>query len=482
MHRNGLLQPGALRPFAWMLALGVGIAPVHAAKYTYHGELMDGDVTAEGAYDLRVRSFANPDASKALGEATELPGVVLVEGRFSVELDLPEDADGITWVDVAVRRAGSGDAFETLGDPQPLAKVNSTCPGAWALDGNSGLPSGSFLGTVDPAEALEIQAGGRRVARFQRAGGTYGDAPHVALGSSANIAGGGVYPGATVAGGGSTHNFDGTPCSDCMNRARGGFSSVGGGRSNLASGERSTIAGGSGNRATGYDSTVSGGTGNEARGDSSHASGSNNVAAGIGSQVSGGASCAGGHYSWAGGLRAKVRAPAPTTKRDGKIFGDACDGFEAADGDGDEGSFVWADNQGPDFVSTGPNQVAIRAAGGLRWGGTGVNSTTSPAFTHQVDTAAGGGNTCTGGSGVADSRTAIDHPLLNGNPDAVIVMTPNYGSTLNGVAPPRNPLGVYFNIGADGNCAAGRWVIYDVTTSPATLNNGAKFNIWFVLP
>jgi hypothetical protein len=138
-----------LRPLSILLAAALACPAAQAARYTYHGDLMDGDAPAEGAYDLRVRSFANPDASKALGEATELPGVALVEGRFSVGVDLPEDADGTTWVEVAVRRAGSNEAFERLGNPQPIAKVNSTCPGAWALDGNSGAPAGSFLGHAD---------------------------------------------------------------------------------------------------------------------------------------------------------------------------------------------------------------------------------------------------------------------------------------------------------------------------------------------
>ncbi len=121
----------------------------HPARFTYHGELMDGDAPAEGAYDLRVRSFAHPGAKAPLGEATELPGVAFSEGRFAVELDLPDAPDGDTFVEVAVRRAGSGEHYEVLGQPQATPKANSTCPGAWALDGNSGAPAGSFLGHVE---------------------------------------------------------------------------------------------------------------------------------------------------------------------------------------------------------------------------------------------------------------------------------------------------------------------------------------------
>lgn len=81
--------------FALAAALALPLS-AQAAKYTYHGDLMDGDAPAEGTYDLRVRAFAQPGSSKALAKPTELPRVKLNEGRFSVELELPEDADGTT--------------------------------------------------------------------------------------------------------------------------------------------------------------------------------------------------------------------------------------------------------------------------------------------------------------------------------------------------------------------------------------------------
>ena len=148
----------SLRPLPILLAAALASPAIQAASYTYHGDLMDGDAPAEGAYDLRVRAFANPDASKALDEATELPDVAVNEGRFSIALDLPEDPDGVTWVQVELRKSDSGEAYERLGDPQPIAKVNSTCPGAWALDGNSGVPAGSYLGVTGTYSRLYLNA------------------------------------------------------------------------------------------------------------------------------------------------------------------------------------------------------------------------------------------------------------------------------------------------------------------------------------
>jgi len=167
-----------------------------------------------------------------------------------------------------------------------------------------------------------------------------------------------------------------------------------------------------------------------------------------------------------------------------RVGNEANDGFCAGgsgDEDGDEGAFVWADaSSGNAFQSTGPNQFAVRAVGGLRWSGTGPGSTTSPAFIHQMNTAT---NACDGGSG-ANTRTVINHPLLNGNPNAVLVITPNFGLRGSGTSPPLNvPLGIYYNDTAGTNCALNRWVVYQLTTGTAQpINNGARFNIWFVLP
>lgn len=129
------------------------------------------------------------------------------------------------------------------------------------------------------------------------------------------------------------------------NTASGRFSNVGGGALNTASGERSTVNGGDSNTASGTFSTVGGGESNTASGELSTVGG-------------GRANCAGARFSWAGGNQAKVR-PAFSLGISG-----ACTGVGFSPGDGDTGTFVWADAQNGDFVSTGPNQFLVRAAGG----------------------------------------------------------------------------------------------------------------------
>jgi hypothetical protein len=106
-----------------------------------------------------------------------------------------------------------------------------------------------------------------------------------------------------------------------------------------------TNAGGSGNNASGQFSMIGGGE--------------NNVAAGLGSGVANGLlNCAGARYSWVGGRQAKVRPPSNPGSG-------SCSGLPSyPGGEGDFGTFIWADNNGADFVSTGTNQFLVRAVGG----------------------------------------------------------------------------------------------------------------------
>ncbi|TWT42290.1 hypothetical protein RAS1_34200 [Phycisphaerae bacterium RAS1] len=138
--------------------------------------------------------------------------------------------------------------------------------------------------------------------------------------------------------------------------------SVGGGYNNVASGAYSTIAGGGWGTATATYASVGGGTGNNATGDSSVIPGGNgNTASGDFSIACGGIlNQAGGDHSFAAGRRAKVRDAA-------QVGG--------PDTNGDEGTFVWADWTNADFISTGPNQFLIRAAGNV---GINTNNPTSP--------------------------------------------------------------------------------------------------------
>lgn len=310
----------------------------------------------------------------------------------------------------------------------------------WSLGGNAGTAAGTdFVGTTDN-QALVFRVDNRRALRIE----PNIDSPNLIGGWSGNSVTAGVS-GATIGGGGSgdtslpnrvTDNYgtvgggrnnqagDGT--GSVSNRA---FATVGGGLSNTAGGDASTIAGGDSNTAAGDSSAIGGGNANTASGSASAvaggrsntasgresavgggdlnrasgiasivAGGSNNLAGtqhavigggawnaalGVWSSVSGGTlNCAGGNASWAGGYRAKIR-PGQNPGTDNGCAGVPFLGGSA----GDAGTFLWADFQDANFVSTGSNQFLVRASGGF-----GFNTNTIPPGIEAVFQSRGGAN------------------------------------------------------------------------------------------
>lgn len=277
----------------------------------------------------------------------------------------------------------------------------SVIPAAWALGGNENTnPELDYLGTNDAA-AFEIRAGKARGLRIEPSSVLVNELPitsNTLGGSRANEVAAGVR-GATIGGGGTP--LDGDPVlvgaraqlvsdhygtvggglgnragSDDGNPGNATLATVGGGFRNIAGGGTSTVSGGSFNTADGGAATIAGGQNNTASGElssigggglnattatySAVVGGQSNGASARWSTVSGGLeNCAGGEISWVGGNRAKVRralgAPAASL---------GCSGVASVGSTGDQGTFVWADSQSSDFVSTGSNQFLIRAQGG----------------------------------------------------------------------------------------------------------------------
>lgn len=284
----------------------------------------------------------------------------------------------------------------------------------WSRSGNAGTDSAvDFLGTTD-AQGLEIRTANVRSLRIDPSDMLFNSLPttaNVVAGSHANAVEAGVR-GATIAGGGADVDveFDevganqvgsdyatvgggfanragdpliagggrfATVAGGRTNVASAQSSTVGGGRSNTASGPGSAVNGGESNQATNFHSTVAGGNLNSAsgvvsaigggsgnmasRGWGTVAGGQNNTASGAYSFVAAGRlNCAGGRHSLAAGYRAKVRPGSDSGEAGAACFGVALNGSS-----GDQGSFVWADSQEADFVSTGTDQFLLRAAGGM---------------------------------------------------------------------------------------------------------------------
>lgn len=395
-------RPALRRIVAFMLAAGLlaTAANASAASFTYRGQLDDRGVAANGRYDLRLSPWLDPSRPIPAAAPMGFPGVEVIDGRFTLSFDLPVGSGQAVWLDLEVADAG-GVHFTPI--PGRIEATAAPLIGAcWSSTGDSGTnPATNFIGTID-AQPFVVRTGNARSLRIEPSSILLGGLPittNTIAGSRANSVTDGVR-GATIAGGGiPLGNSDPDFPFEAPNRVTdhygtvsGGFgnvagdsagttsdrfaATVGGGFDNIASGPKSTVGGGQRNHASGSDSTIGGGQGNNATdtygtvagGFSNTASGNfstigggfGNVTIGSSATVGGGSeNCAGGSFSWAGGLRAKVRPGADPD------FAGACSGLTYPGGLGDVGTFVWADRQNENFVSTGSNQFLVRASGGF---------------------------------------------------------------------------------------------------------------------
>lgn len=294
-------------------------------------------------------------------------------------------------------------------DGTVLCQAETFSPPAWSLGGNSSTdPAVDFLGTIDD-RALELRAHNVRSLRLEPSSEQFEGLPitvNVIAGSHVNTTIAGVR-GVVIGGGGAPEDYDdlGPSFGDLgPNQAHADFVTIGGGSNNEAGGTAfsqpvfhfGTVGGGLGNASTGTASTVGGGESNAANGshatvgggrdntalapDSTISGGGQNLATADGATVGGGQmndagaswstvpggllNCAGGQSSWAGGRRAKVRRSTAASSP-----GLGCvDAPTAGVPQGDAGTFVWADSQNEDFVSSGSDQFLVRARGGIGFG------------------------------------------------------------------------------------------------------------------
>jgi trimeric autotransporter adhesin len=382
-----------MRRSALFLALITVAHFANAAPWTYRGTLNDGGKPANGEYDLRL-TLVNEAGTQSTTQPITLMSVKVKDGNFAADVDFGIDLSQAPAIKLKTEVAQSGSGFMALGEPTRFDAKAALAGVCWDTEGNVGTnPSTNFIGTSD-AQAFVIRTRNARSLRIEPSTILSGGAPittNTIGGSPANAVTTGVR-GATIAGGGNpTGDSDpdiflegpnsvtdsyGTVGGGHANRAGndagsqidGSHATVGGGAVNVASGAGSTVGGGEGNRASALNSVVSGGfSGDATEGWSSVSGGFQNHAAGYFSTVSGGSSnCAGGEKSWAGGTRAAIR-PATGTGASG-----VCQGVpNSADADGDNGTFVWADDQDFNFISTGERQFLVRAQGGM-----GINTAT----------------------------------------------------------------------------------------------------------
>jgi hypothetical protein len=350
--------------------------------FTYQGVLRSSGSPVSGTCDFLFGLWDAASSGTQIGATWPQAGVPVTRGLFTVLLDFgAAPFQGANrYLEIAVRcPAGSG-AYTTLTPRQPLT------PGPYALYANAahwagllGIPAG-FADNVDNDTTYIAGAGLTLVgtqfsvvfagtgaastvarsdhdhdARYWKLNGNSGTTPGVNyLGTSdntilelkvnnvralrlepsaisPNIVGG--YPGNNMIAGGVGGTVGGGGASGGNNRVTDSYGTVSGGANNqagngnvdLADATYATVGGGQTNTASGARSTVSGG--------------SSNTASGANAMIPGGISnTAAGAASLAAGTRALANHA---------------------------GAFVWADSTDMNFASTGANQFAVRAGGGV---------------------------------------------------------------------------------------------------------------------
>jgi hypothetical protein len=139
-------------------------------------------------------------------------------------------------------------------------------------------------------------------------------------------------------------------------------------------------------------------------------------------------------------------------------------------------ALVAASSGGAGVVASGKPALVIKE-GGIQVEGAG-KGTDTPAFIHQFDVSQ---NRCRKGTFVQNYSTVVDHPLTNGNQDALLFITPNYGLASSQHAGPANAAyGVYYDDRDQCGFGADKWVIY--AYDGTSLNNGQMFNVLVVVP
>ena len=91
------------------MALGLSVARIEAAPFTYQGRLVDNATPANGSYELRFRLWDAPTAGAQVGSDVTLASVGVTNGLFTVSVDFGNGTfpGADRWIELAARPSGS---------------------------------------------------------------------------------------------------------------------------------------------------------------------------------------------------------------------------------------------------------------------------------------------------------------------------------------------------------------------------------------
>src|SRR5262249_44822843 len=140
-------------------------AGARASVFNYHGQLQDNGNAANGKYDIELTVYSAQTGGRVIAGPIDLHDVDVHDGAFSAPLnfDLPSGLPSQSWVEAKVKPV-AGSMYSAAIDRSPVAPAG-TCPGSWNIDGNAGIPAGSYVGTSD-ASNLVFEVDGTYVGYF----------------------------------------------------------------------------------------------------------------------------------------------------------------------------------------------------------------------------------------------------------------------------------------------------------------------------
>ncbi|MFL6513412.1 MAG: hypothetical protein ACJ8M1_00135 [Chthoniobacterales bacterium] len=121
------------------------------SAFTFQGRLTDNGTGANGSYDIQLKLYdtSSPGTGTQIGGTITFSGVAVANGMFTVQPDFTANAfpGADRFIEVGVKRAGTGDAFNILTPRQPITST------PYAMRSTSALTADSATNATNATQA-----------------------------------------------------------------------------------------------------------------------------------------------------------------------------------------------------------------------------------------------------------------------------------------------------------------------------------------